>query len=198
MNEEGIVAAEDARDVAPAPEGPAEEAIHDDHSDGARELTRAVTNLTRVVSNLDELLRRDYPKRAEIERRYMSKQASRRLVTQGIVLLLLIVGVTVYFNVRFDRQQACFEHRLEDSSEVGVSRSDLVEKESAQNKALWLIYAEAAGLIEDPTHPELDQADQDRLNTKLVNQLLEYKREITQIEKKRDKLPVRPYEAGTC
>lgn len=57
----------------------------------ARELTQAVNNLTRVVTNLDELLRRDYPKRAEIERRFLSKVESRKLMAKMVVIAFLVV-----------------------------------------------------------------------------------------------------------
>ena len=165
--------------------------------DDARALTQAVDNLTRVVTNLDELLRRDYPKRAEIEHRYTSKQASRRIV-QGLAIVLAIILLSAYFNVRLGQQQACFERRLQESSAIGAKRSALVEEETAQNKALWLIFAEAAGLLKnDPTKP-LSKADQDRLNTELVKQLLQYKSKITRIESEREQLPVEPYRPGSC
>lgn len=169
-----------------------------DDLDSARELTRAVNNLTRVVTNLDELLRRDYPKRAEIERRFVSKQSSRRQALQFVVIILIIAMLGVYFNVQMKRQQECFEGKLAEATDTSSQRATLNEQESAQNRALWDIYAEAAGLIKDPANPELDQKDQERLNAELVAQLLEYQRVVGGIEKKREKLPVEPYEAGSC
>jgi hypothetical protein len=56
--------------------------------DDARALTRAVTELTRVVTSLDELLRRDYPKRSEIERRFTSKGTTRRAIMWAVVVAI--------------------------------------------------------------------------------------------------------------
>lgn len=166
--------------------------------DDARELTRAVNNLTRVVTNLDELLRRDYPKRAEIERRFTSKQQSRRMFAQGLVLIVIIAALGTYFQVQSNQQETCFENQLATLSGNLADRAALNEKETAQNKALWLIYAEAAGLIKDPGDPELNEDDQSRLNTELVEQLLTYQVEIHKIEKERDQLPTEVYPAGSC
>ena len=166
--------------------------------DDARELTRAVNNLTRVVANLDELMRRDYPKRAEIERRFVSKQSSRRSMVQGLILLLLICGLGAYVTIEEQRTQRCFAAQFQRLSETYGYRSGLIERETAQNKAIWDIFAEAAGLLrDDPTRP-LPQAAQDRLNRELVSQLLRYKREITKIEEERKKAPPPAFPEGTC
>lgn len=166
--------------------------------DDARALTQAVNNLTRVVTNLDELLRRDYPKRAEIERRFTSKQSSRRLVAQGLVLVLVVGLLSGWVAVQLGRQQGCFERELSQLSHTVDSRSSLSERESAQSRALWGVYADAAGLVTDPHHPDISPEDQARLNAKLVHRLLVYKREIDEIQRERRDQPVQSYEPGSC
>lgn len=166
--------------------------------DTARELTQAVNNLTRVVTNLDELLRRDYPKRTEIERRFMSKQESRRLFIQGLILVLMMCGLGTYVTIRVNQTQSCFQGKFAALSSTYEARASLAEQETSQNKALWLIYAEAAGAIKDPKHPKLSLQDQQRLNEKLIKQLLIYKQKIGEIEKQREQHPVPPFPSGTC
>jgi hypothetical protein len=103
-----------------------------------------------------------------------------------------------YFNAQDRDQRGCFEEKFSELSVALDARADLTEKETAQNKALWLIYANAAGLVkDDPTKP-LKPADQERLQRELVKQLLEYKDTITTIERERQKNPLPPYPVGVC
>ena len=166
--------------------------------DTARDLTLAVNNLTRVVTNLDELLRRDYPKRTEIDRRFVSKQVARRMIAQGVILVLLMCVFAGYVIVRLDRTQACLQGKIEQLSGIYGTRSGLIEQETAQNKKLWLIYAEAAGAIKDPAHPHLSPPTQQRLNEELIKQLLTYKSTITHIEQKRAENPPPVFREGSC
>lgn len=165
--------------------------------DDARELTRAVNNLTRVVTNLDELLRRDYPKRAEIERRFTSKQQSRRMFAQGLVLIVIIAALGIYFQVQTVRQRECFEQQLSELSRNYDARAALNERETALNKKLWLIQAEAAALASDDS-PTLTPEEAKEFQGKLIDALVDYQKQIGDIEDARDKLPPETYQPGSC
>lgn len=116
---------------------------------------------------------------------------------------LILVGVLMilqswYFNAEDRDQRACFEEKFSELSVALNSRSDLTERETSQNKALWLIYADAAGLVRDDPTQELKPKDQARLQRELVAQLLEYKKTITEIEQERKENPLPPYPVGVC
>jgi hypothetical protein len=122
-------------------------------------------------------------------------------VVLGVFILLLAL-FTVAQGVKsaqYEREtQACIADKFRELSAALNARARLTERETSQNKALWLIYADAAGLVkEDPTE-ELKPKDRERLQRQLVAQLLEYKKVITEIEKERRENPLPPYPVGIC
>lgn len=125
----------------------------------------------------------------------------RRQLVEGALLIAIGIGMLVqsaYFAGRDEAQNNCMSGSFRELSSALDARSDLNQRETSQNKALWLIYADAAGLVkDDPTKP-LSKADQQRLQRQLVAQLLEYRRVIGQIERERQDNPVPPYPEGRC
>ena len=115
-----------------------------------------------------------------------------------IIIALLMLGQSWYFNAEDRDQRACIQQNFVELSRALDARADLTQRETSQNKALWLIYAEAAGLVKDDPTAELKPKDQARLQRELVAQLLEYKREITEIEQERRENPLPPYPVGVC
>lgn len=65
------------------------------------ELVEAVSNLTVTVRKLDELLRNDYPKRQEIERRFLSKQESTQRIRLVLILALIPIFVSIFASIAF-------------------------------------------------------------------------------------------------
>jgi hypothetical protein len=119
----------------------------------------------------------------------------------GIFLVLMAVmtlGQAVYFNHEDQRQRLCFQEKFGELSVALDARSELTERETDQNKELWLIYAEAAGLLKDDPTAELPPEEQRKLQIELVEKLLEYREEITKIERERERNPLPPYPIGVC
>lgn len=132
----------------------------------------------------------------------------RRQLLEGVALVVIgifIAAQSVYFNTQDTRQddedmaqRSCFEKKFRELSVALDARAELTERETAQNKALWLIYAEAAGLLKDDPTAELTPKDQSKFQRKLVAQLLEYRKVINEIERDRRRNPVPPYPVGVC
>lgn len=125
----------------------------------------------------------------------------RRQLVEGA--MLIVVGIAMilqgwYFANEDRAQRVCVEDKFRELSVALESRADLTERETAQNKALWMIYARAAGLVQDKEEIKLTPKQQEKFNRELVNQLLEYKRVITSIERERQENPVPPYPVGVC
>ena len=60
-------------------------------------LIEAVSRLTTAVEKLDLLLRTEYPKREEIEGKYVSKLENQKVVTKVILLALItVIGCYVF------------------------------------------------------------------------------------------------------
>lgn len=59
--------------------------------DTAAELLEAVRNLTTVVMGVDQLLRDEYPKRSEVERKFVTKMQQKTHVTRMVVVALVTV-----------------------------------------------------------------------------------------------------------
>lgn len=132
----------------------------------------------------------------------------RRQYIEGALLvvigILMLVQSAYFHKVDQDQrevdveQQQCLADNFQDLSVALDARSKLTSRETSQNKALWLIYAEAAGLLKDDPTGKLSKKDQNQLQIDLVHQLLEYRREITDIEKDRKAHPLPPYPVGQC
>lgn len=125
----------------------------------------------------------------------------RRQLMEGAVLILLAIFTvvqSVYFTQQAGNQQDCIQRKFSELSVALDARSSLSNQETNQNKQLWLIYAHAAGLLKSGHTDKLKPKDQKALQAQLVDQLLEYKRVITKIEREREKHPVPPYPEGAC
>jgi hypothetical protein len=124
----------------------------------------------------------------------------RQLIESGLIIVIgvLMLLQTAYFQGRAAEQQDCLAENFQELSVALNARGVLQERETAQNQALWGIYAEAAGLVKDDPTAELEPADQERLQRKLVAQLLEYDRVMENIERERKDNPFPPYPAGQC
>lgn len=125
----------------------------------------------------------------------------RRQRTEGRFLILIglaMVAQAWYFHSVDRGQSECVERNFSELSHSLDARSALTARETEQNKALWLIYANAAGLLKDDPTAELPPKKQTQLQRRLVGQLLEYRREITAIERERSEHPLPPYPAGEC
>lgn len=137
-----------------------------------------------------------------------SEVYQRRQLFNGIALVvigLFIAGQSFYFNAQDRRQDAearaqsaCFQDKFRKLSEALEARAELTQRETAQNKKLWLIYADTAGIVRHNPTRDLSPEEQADLRRKLVAQLLVYKREIQKIERDRSRNPVPPYPAGLC
>lgn len=114
-----------------------------------------------------------------------------------IVIGLLMVVQAIYFNSKDVGQQECVQENFIDLSHALDARSSLTSRETALNKDLWLVQAQAAGLLKDP-EGELTPKQQAEFQKKYVRLLLEYEKEITEIEQQRRDNPLPPYPAGTC
>lgn len=75
-------------------------------ADDEQTLVKAVTELTGVVRNLDQLLRDEYPRRSEVERRFVSKLAAQRNVTR-MVLIGIITVISCYV-INVGAYSVCF------------------------------------------------------------------------------------------
>lgn len=107
-------------------------------SDTAVELLEAVRRLTTVVAGVDQLLRDEYPKRTEIERRFVSKMQQNRHVARMLIVALLTVAGCYAFStglyaVCFVGQEdpgACsvvpgYQERIERRDEINKRDADL-------------------------------------------------------------------------
>lgn len=63
------------------------------------ELVEAVRDLTQVVKALDILLREEYPKRTEVERRFVSRKTASRRAWTVIALILATVVASYFFSI---------------------------------------------------------------------------------------------------
>lgn len=60
-------------------------------------LVQAVSKLTAAVEKLDRLLRDEYPKRSEIQEKYVSKFENQKVVTKVVLLALItVIGCYVF------------------------------------------------------------------------------------------------------
>jgi hypothetical protein len=117
--------------------------------------------------------------------------------------MLIVIGVLMlvqawYFQARANDQQECLADNFQELSVALDARAGITDRESEQNRALWGIYAEAAGLVKDDPTAELKPADQAKLQRELVAQLLEYDRVMGGIERERRENPLPPYPPGKC
>jgi hypothetical protein len=129
------------------------------------------------------------------------ERLKRRQLIEGA--MLIVIGLAMlwqswYFAGQADEQRQCLVDNFQELSVALDARGDLAERESAQNKALWSIYAEAAGLVRDDPTEELPPREQAKLQRRLVAQLLEYDRVMDDIADQRRSTPLPPYPAGQC
>lgn len=128
------------------------------------------------------------------------ERLKRRQMIEGSLLVVIGIALLVqalYFQAKAADQRECLTTNFQELSVALDARGDLTQKETAQNKALWLIYARAAGLLKDPKG-ELTQKQQQRFQVELVDQLAEYQRVIKKIEEERKEHPLPPYPLGVC
>lgn len=142
----------------------------------------------------------------------MSDAATRR---QGFVLIaigviMMIQGVYVYN--RLNDTVDCISDNFRDlttaltaRAEINHSDALLSQRATEADRALWLINAEAAGLLKDDPTAELSAADKAKFQREFVQQLLLYKEVTQDILRQRKQNtamsgehPVPPYPTGTC
>lgn len=125
----------------------------------------------------------------------------RRQFAEGMVLILLGIGMllqTAYFNHQDQEQRRCLGDNFAELTVTLTERARLASLESEANKRVWLVYAEAAGLIrDDPTKP-VPPEDVPRLQRELVAALLNFQRVVDSVEDERENNPVPPYPVGSC
>ena len=63
------------------------------------ELLGAVRQLTEVVTRLETTLREEYPKRAEVERKFTTKKESMERRRQWIITLTLMFAISLFLSV---------------------------------------------------------------------------------------------------
>lgn len=146
----------------------------------------------------------------------------RRQRIEGTILILLAIFTAlqaVYFSLerQEDRRETdnCISKKfyalsvaLDERSKLTAQETVLAQRESEQNRALWGLYAEAAGIIDKSGKSPQDALTPEQiadLNERLVAQLLEYRDvmnetvdEREQILADRKKNPLPPYPVGTC
>lgn len=91
-------------------------------------------------------------------------------------------------------------------SKVNADEFELNQRDTAESRRLWLIYAEAAQLIKAKGgEKNVTQAEVHRLNQKFIRSLLIYKVHTKQIQEQRrenrlalKKNPLPPYPQGIC
>lgn len=126
------------------------------------------------------------------------RRRQRRETAAVLFVMLLTLGNIAYNNREEAKQRDCIVENFRDLSQALEIRADLAKRETTVSKNLWLIYAEAAGLIkDDPTKPVPPKAAE-RLQRELVAGLITYKATIEQVEVERTANPVPPYPVGTC
>lgn len=129
------------------------------------------------------------------------ERLKRRQMIEGTVLVVMGIFMTVqsiYFSFEDKQQRQCFEEKINSLSSTSRTRGDLAERETAATKSVLDIYAKAAVIVQDdPTKP-LPKKAQDRLNTELVEALLNYQDEIEKVQAERKENPVPPYPVGAC
>jgi hypothetical protein len=115
-----------------------------------------------------------------------------------IVVGILMIIQSYYFHHEDREQRECLSDNFVALSEALDIRSELVSRETAATKRIWLTYAEAAGVVKDDPTQELPPKEKARLQRKLVAALLDYERVIEDIERERRENPLPPYPVGVC
>lgn len=132
------------------------------------------------------------------------ERLKRRQLIEGAALIaigVLMILQSWYFNAVDRDQRKCLADNFQDLSVALDVRADITDRETSQNKALWGLYAEAAGIIKEsgkPVGEALTERQKAQLNERLVDQLLEYQREMDDIERDRRRNPLPPYPVGAC
>jgi restriction endonuclease Mrr len=118
-----------------------------------------------------------------------------------VFVLLLAVFTTaqaVYFTIEDRKQRECFERQFAESAEVSQTRAALAERESGSERDWQLVLSESAKVVQDKKPSEINQKRVKELQDELVEELLDYKQEIQDIEAERKKNPVPDYAVGSC
>lgn len=131
----------------------------------------------------------------------MTERSSWWPVIEGALLIVLGVGLVVqssYFQGQNEQQRRCLGDNFRELTVTLTDRAQLAAQESEANKRVWLVWADAAGIVrDDPTQP-LPPKEQARLQRDLVAALLDFKRVVDSVEVQRRENPVPPYPAGSC
>lgn len=128
----------------------------------------------------------------------------------AIGLIMVLQGWYVYdrLNDTVDCMQDNFRDlttALNAREEINHSEAVLSRRDTAADRALWLINAEAAGVLKDDPTAELSPADQAKFQRKFVQQLLVYKAVTEDIQRQRtenvaraESHPLPEYPTGAC
>lgn len=113
------------------------------------------------------------------------------LAVIGLATSMIVFGAGVKIGYELLNDQVeCFDDYAYQNYRFQIDRTAASEAESNASKRLWLIYAEAAGLVkDDPTKPPPPE-EEERLQRELVDALLDYKRIVEQAEKDRAEAPI--------
>lgn len=136
----------------------------------------------------------------------------RLIATVMFALAIFSVGQAVYFSAQDNQQQDCFAGKIDDIVDNLQTRSKLATKDSALtaesqalDRGLWLIYADAAGLLKDDPTSELSPEEQEKLQIALVEGLVNYQEKTQDIAAQREQLaeqrastPIPDFPTGEC
>lgn len=129
-----------------------------------------------------------------------SRLRRRQRLLGVFVLLLALFTVTqaTYLTVQDRDQNACFQRRFTELSEVSKIRAGLAEEETHATAGVLRVYARAAGIVQDKPGYQLNPRQQKFYQTLLVKRLLQYGRATKRIQQERQDHPVPPYPVGSC
>lgn len=122
-----------------------------------------------------------------------------RIVGFGLIVLAIVTALqALAINRTANEQRACLSDNFRSLTETLTKRAELSTQETEASKRVWLVYAEAAGLLrDDPTEP-LPPDDAERLQRELVDSLIDYEATINAVARERRDNPVPPYPEGEC
>jgi hypothetical protein len=128
------------------------------------------------------------------------KHRRAQLVIGGAVLVLglFTTSQAILSSQADNAQQDCFERNFREFARVLDARADIQARESVLIARIWQVYTEAAGVLQDDPTKELPPKEEARLQTRLVEALLDYDRGIEAIQQDREENPIPPYPVGTC
>lgn len=122
-------------------------------------------------------------------------------LVEGVLLIVLGVGMVIqtsYFQDQNAVQRRCISDNFRELTVTLIARAELATREADASKRVWLVWADAAGLLRnDPTRP-LPPKERARLQRELVDALLNFREVTDDVARERRDRPVPPYPEGEC